>query len=106
MKTATGEYDDNNENNSMGNQGGIPWGQVVNYITNPGANVPPNKASGAHPKWSQSLEDNGAVRSSYSASTPEFQQHLDSALSYGMDKINSMSDEELSNIYNKHYGKN
>jgi hypothetical protein len=102
MKTAAGEYEDHEAFSPRD----MPWGNVVNYITNPAVNVPPNKASGAHPQWSQSLEDNGAVRSAHSANTPEFQQHLDSALSYGMDKINSMSDEDLSNIYNKHYGEN
>jgi len=66
MKTAAGEYDDNHEgNHPMGTEGGSPWGQVVNYITTPGANVPPNKAAGAHTRWSQSLHDNGAVRSSF-----------------------------------------
>jgi len=107
MKTAAGEYDENHGNSHpLGNSGGIPWGDVVNYITNPGANVPPNKAAGAHTRWSQSLSDNGAVRSAHSSNKPEFQQHLDDALSYGMDKIDSMSDEDLSNVYKQHYGDN
>jgi hypothetical protein len=105
MKTAAGEYDDNH-GKSLGNYGGIPWQHVVNYITNPKANTPPNKAAGAHYRWSQSLNDNGNARGYDDLGKPQFQQHLDSALSYGMDKIDSMSDEELSNIYKKHYGEN
>lgn len=46
----------------------MPWGDVINYLTNPAADVPPNKASGAHARWSQTLPDNGAVRSAIQAS--------------------------------------
>jgi hypothetical protein len=41
----------------------MDWGGIVSYLTNPTVNVPPNRAAGAHSRWSQTLPDNGAVRS-------------------------------------------
>lgn len=64
MNMMPGEYD----NPEQGSSHDTDWGGVVNYLTNPAVNVPPNRVAGAHMRWSQSLVDNGSVRSSYQTS--------------------------------------
>lgn len=72
MNNMPGEYDNPGPSSSQQ----MDWSGVVSYLTNPAVNVPPNRVAGAHTRWSQSLEDNGSVRSSYQTSMMSQQQGM------------------------------